>query len=62
LIIKGKNAEDIYRTIIDLGLVSLFDHAAYLGSELQKAQIALVTGKSYLQDMPLFSKVNNASL
>ncbi|MEM3069003.1 MAG: DUF4346 domain-containing protein, partial [Nitrososphaerales archaeon] len=62
LIIKGKNAEDIYRTIIDLGLVSLHDHAAYLGSELQKAQIALDTGKSYLQDMPLFSKVNNAFL
>ncbi|MEM3383140.1 MAG: dihydropteroate synthase-like protein [Nitrososphaerales archaeon] len=59
LIIKGKNAEEIYRTIIDLGLISLYDHAAYLGSELQKAQIALDTGKSYLQDMPLFSKVNN---
>jgi dihydropteroate synthase-like protein len=62
LIIKGKNAEDIYRAIIDLGLVSLQDHAAYLGSELQKAQIALDTGKSYLQDVPLFSKVNNAFL
>ncbi|MCP8321175.1 MAG: dihydropteroate synthase-like protein [archaeon] len=56
LIIKGKEAEEIYRTIIDLGLVSLYDHAAYLGSELQKAQIALNTGKSYLQDIPLFSQ------
>jgi len=56
LIIKGKEAEDIYRTIIDLGLVSLYDHVAYLGSELQKAQIALNTGKSYLQDTPLFSQ------
>jgi dihydropteroate synthase-like protein len=56
LIIKGKEAEDIYRMIIDLGLVSLYDHAAYLGSELQKAQIALNTGKSYLQDTPLFGQ------
>ncbi|MGQ9719157.1 MAG: dihydropteroate synthase-like protein [Nitrososphaerales archaeon] len=53
-VIKGKRAEEVYRTIIDLGLVSLYDHAAYLGSELQKAQIALNTGKSYLQDAPLF--------
>ncbi|MGQ9468293.1 MAG: dihydropteroate synthase-like protein [Nitrososphaerales archaeon] len=56
LIIKGKKAEDIYRTIIGLGLVSLYDHAAYLGSELEKAQIAINTGKSYLQDTPLFSR------
>lgn len=54
LIVKGKEAEHIYRTIIDMGLVSICDHAAYLGSELQKAQIALNTGKGYLQDTPLF--------
>jgi len=57
LIIKGKKAEDIYQTVIDLRLVSLYDHAAYLGNELQKAQIALITGKNYLQDNPLFYKV-----
>ncbi|MCP8311034.1 MAG: dihydropteroate synthase-like protein [Candidatus Methylarchaceae archaeon HK01M] len=55
LIVKGKNAEEIYQTITDLELVSLFDHAAYLGSELQKAQIALNTGKNYLQDTTLFT-------
>ncbi|MCP8318911.1 MAG: DUF4346 domain-containing protein, partial [Candidatus Methylarchaceae archaeon HK01B] len=55
LIVKGKNAEEIYQTITDLELVSLFDHAAYLGSDLQKAQIALNTGKNYLQDTTLFT-------
>ncbi|MCP8304972.1 MAG: dihydropteroate synthase-like protein [archaeon] len=55
LIVKGKKAEEIYQTIMDLELVSLYDHAAYLGSELQKAQIALNTGKNYLQDTPLFT-------
>jgi dihydropteroate synthase len=30
------------------------DHAAYLGSELAKAEIALRTGKEYIQDKPIF--------
>ena len=35
------------------------DHAAYLGSELQKAQIAMITGKEYVQDFELFDKPIN---
>jgi len=54
LIIRGDRAEEIYRHAIKLGLVSLLDHAAYLGDELRKAETALVTGKSYVQDRPLF--------
>ncbi|MCP8323618.1 MAG: dihydropteroate synthase-like protein [Candidatus Methylarchaceae archaeon HK02M2] len=57
LIVKGKKAEEIYHTLIELNLVSLYDHAAYIGSELQKAQIALKTGKNYLQDAPIFSEL-----
>ena len=30
------------------------EHAAYLGSELQKAEIAMVTGNDYVQDFELF--------
>ena len=30
------------------------EHAAYLGSELQKAEIAMLTGKEYVQDFELF--------
>jgi dihydropteroate synthase len=37
-------------------LVSEFDHAAYLGRELEKAEIALTTGKAYVQDIALFKK------
>jgi dihydropteroate synthase-like protein len=54
LTVSGKTAEVIYRKIIELGLVSLFDHAAYLGGELAKAEIALRTGKEYIQDQPMF--------
>jgi dihydropteroate synthase-like protein len=55
-IIKGKTADAIYAKIFKLGLVSKLDHAAYIGSELEKAQIALQTGKDYVQDSELFRK------
>jgi dihydropteroate synthase-like protein len=54
--IKGKTADAIYSKIIELGLVSREDHAAYLGGELAKAEIALRTGKEYIQDRALFTK------
>jgi dihydropteroate synthase len=55
-IIKGKTAEAIYAKIVQLGLVTRLDHAAYLGSELEKAEIAIKTGKKYIQDKELFYK------
>ena len=55
-VIKGKTAETVYAKIFELGLVTRLDHAAYLGSELSKAEIALKTGKEYIQDNPLFKK------
>lgn len=30
--------------------VSMFDHAAYLGREFVRAEIALITGEEYIQD------------
>ncbi|MCS4541240.1 MAG: dihydropteroate synthase-like protein [Euryarchaeota archaeon] len=54
LIIKGKSAKAICDTIISHNLISRFDHAAYLGRELEKAETSLKTGKSYVQDMELF--------
>jgi dihydropteroate synthase-like protein len=53
-IIKGKTAEALYAKIVEAGLVTGLDHAAYLGSELAKAEIALRTGKEYIQDAVLF--------
>jgi len=53
-IIKGKNAREVYQTIIREGLIGKFDHAAYLGKELTKAELALRLGRSYVQDEPLF--------
>jgi dihydropteroate synthase len=31
-------------------LVTMFDHAAYLGREFVRAEMALVTGREYIQD------------
>jgi len=54
VIIKGKTAEEVYAKIVEMSLVTRLDHAAYLGSELAKAEIALKIGKEYIQDSPLF--------
>jgi len=53
MLITGKNAEDIYSTITRKNLVSLKIHAAYLGSELQKAELAMKNNLDYVQDDPL---------
>lgn len=52
-LIEGKSAEEIYVTICREGLVSIPSHAAYIGSELQKAEIAMKKRLPYVQDDPL---------
>ena len=56
-IIKGKTADGVYSKIVYKGLVSKLEHAAYLGSELAKAEIALRTGKEYVQDKMMFGEL-----
>jgi dihydropteroate synthase-like protein len=55
-IIRGKTAQSVYAEIAKMSLVSQIDHAAYLGEELAKAEVALRVGKEYMQDRPLFSQ------
>ena len=55
-IVKGKTANAIYSEIAELGLAAEPNHLAYLGSELAKAEIALRTGKQYIQDTGMFAK------
>ena len=54
LAIVGHSAKEIYEEIISRNLVTRMEHAAYLGSELKKAEIAMITGKEYVQDFELF--------
>lgn len=46
--IKGKTAFELYPKLVEL--VSEKSHAFYLGTELQKAEIAIKEGKKYVQD------------
>ncbi len=49
-IVEGQDAATVCSTILRIGLVSQMDHAAYLGRELAKAELSLLTDKVYIQD------------
>ncbi len=48
--IQGEHWEDVFYTILSGNEVSLLDHAAYLGKELYKAELAIRYGRSFEQD------------
>jgi tetrahydromethanopterin S-methyltransferase subunit A len=54
--VTGTNAMDLYHTVIREKLVSRLEHAAYLGKEFYKAELALRYGKKYVQETPLSFK------
>ncbi|MCL5877782.1 MAG: dihydropteroate synthase-like protein [Candidatus Bathyarchaeota archaeon] len=54
--IRGLDAEAVMAEVLRLGLVSRLEHAAYLGGELAKAEVALRVGRDYVQDADLFEK------
>jgi dihydropteroate synthase-like protein len=51
---RGVSARGLYLEIIQRGLIRNPEHAAYLGREMGKAEIAFKTGKNYVQDEDLF--------
>ncbi len=49
----GKTAKEVCIKIFEESnpiLLSMFDHAAYLGRELMRAEFALFSGEDYIQD------------
>ncbi|MGL5511160.1 MAG: DUF4346 domain-containing protein [Microcoleaceae cyanobacterium] len=48
----GRTAKELCVKIWDASpaIISMFDHAAYLGREFMRAEIALITGNEYIQD------------
>lgn len=52
-VIRGRAADLIYLTAIREKLLSQFEHAAYLGAELARAEIALLNHLPYEQDKKL---------
>lgn len=53
-VIQATTARAIYEEILRRKLISRMEHAAYLGMELEKAEIALKLNKQYIQDFPIF--------
>ena len=49
-VIEGKATTAIYSTIVERGLVTRLDHAAYLGRELARAEYSIEAGLPYTQD------------
>ena len=49
-VIEGEDAANLYRTIIENGWVTRMTHAAYLGKELEKAELSMKLGFRYVQD------------
>ncbi|MFH1770293.1 MAG: DUF4346 domain-containing protein [archaeon] len=47
---KGKHPIDLYYKILKDGHITNLQHAAYLGSELEKAYAAMKKGIKYMQD------------
>jgi tetrahydromethanopterin S-methyltransferase subunit A len=48
--IEGRTAAEVYTPAVEKALVSRLDHAAYLGRELARAEVALATGAKFVQD------------
>jgi tetrahydromethanopterin S-methyltransferase subunit A len=48
-IVEGRDARSVYRMLIKYGWVSTLNHAAYLGQELARAEIAMKAGFDYVQ-------------
>ena len=48
--IIGKRAQEVYYTIFRMKLVSKLEHAAYLGKELKKVELAIKYKLKYVQD------------
>jgi dihydropteroate synthase-like protein len=53
ILLKGRSAEEIYKSVAYLRLASRPEHYMYIGYELCKAETASILGRSYVQDLPL---------
>ena len=50
--VRGEAWEDVFYTLLENGSLSRLDHAAYLGKELFKAELAIRLKRSFEQDGP----------
>jgi dihydropteroate synthase len=53
---KGNTASEVYRKLIQEKVLTRLDHAAYLGKELYKVELAIKYKLKYVQDDDLIIK------
>jgi dihydropteroate synthase-like protein len=56
VVLVGNSAVEVSTAILEQKLISRMDHAAYLGRELVRAEVALQTGRPYTQGAALFTQ------
>jgi len=61
LTLASDKARPLFEEIMKRKLVSTIDHAYYLGRELERAEICLYLGKTYIQDEQVFQDITLAS-
>lgn len=61
-VIEGATPAAICAALVERGLISRLDHAAYLGRELGRAERALATGEPYVQDRAAGEIMNETAL
>jgi len=49
-VFRGRKVQKLYRQIVHENLFSKFDHAAYIGHELARAERCIKTGEQFVQD------------
>ncbi|MEA2070102.1 MAG: DUF4346 domain-containing protein, partial [Asgard group archaeon] len=54
LYLTASHAKPLFEEILSRNLLSRLDHAYYLGRELERAEICLYLGKTYVQDEQVF--------
>jgi len=55
LLLISSKARPIYEEILNRNLLTKIDHAFYMGRELERAEICLYLGKTYIQNKQTFS-------
>lgn len=61
-VIEGQSARDLCITLIRNGWVSRLDHAAWLGRELLRAELAMNTGDQFVPDRTMTLKLSDEDL
>jgi dihydropteroate synthase-like protein len=59
IMFSASKARPIYEAIMERQLISMVDHAYYIGRELERAEVCLFLGKTFVQNEQVFKDEND---